>query len=232
MKKITIGKSSSNDIVVSDDPTVSRYHAFLFTDNNHINISDCNSTNGTYVNGERIFNDRLLNKLDVLTVGNTILDWTIYFKNNKQNKMNKEENNYYTQYDTPLKEISNENYFHALGLSLYLIVIKIFIMPLNVVKKSISNLPKQQDLKTEFILLYYIKQVYDSIIILFWPLSILYLFYIVIEAQAFPDFEAVSIFLVMSYFSPLWIALIKELLSLVLIIVMKLEEIARNTRRD
>ena len=133
MKQLTIGKLSSNDIVISTDSTVSRSHAILFQNNDdNIYISDSNSTNGTYVNGERIFNDRLLNKLDVLTVGNTILDWTIYFTNNKQNKMNKEENNYYTQHDNPDANISQDNYFQSLGLSFYLIVIKIFIMPINI----------------------------------------------------------------------------------------------------
>jgi len=232
MKQLTIGKLSSNDIVISTDSTVSRSHAILFQDNDdNIYISDSNSTNGTYVNGERIFNDRLLNKLDILTVGNTVLDWAIYFTNNKQNKMNKEENNYYTQYDTPSKDISNDNYFHALGLSLYLIVIKIFIMPINVVKKSVSNLPKQQDIKTEFIVLYYIKQVYDSIIILFWPLSILFFLYMLIEDN-FYDTEQGIAYIAICYFYPLMIALMKELLSLVLIAVVKLEEISRNTRRD
>ncbi len=54
-------------------------------------------------------------------------------------------------------------------------------MPVNIVKKSVRNLPKQQDIKTEFIVLYYIKQLYDSIIILFWPASVLFFFYLLIE---------------------------------------------------
>ena len=65
MKKLTIGKSSSNDIVISNDSTVSRSHAFLFSDNIHIYISDCNSLNGTYVNGLRV-QDAILNNLDIL----------------------------------------------------------------------------------------------------------------------------------------------------------------------
>ena len=231
MKQLTIGKSSSNDIVISTDSTVSRSHAILFQNNDdNIYISDSNSTNGTYVNGERIFNDRLLNKLDVLTVGNTILDWTIYFTNNKQNKMNKEENNYYTQHDNPDANISQDNYFKSLGLSFYLIVIKIFIMPINVVKKAVSNLPHQQGFKTEFIILYYIKHVYDAVIVLFWPASVVIFFFRLIEDD-FYDIEEGLVFVAVCYFIPLWIALMKELLSLALIAVVKLEEIARNTRK-
>ena len=70
MNQLTIGKSSSNDIVVSTDATVSRTHAVLYKDNKgNIYISDSNSTNGTYVNGERVYNERILNKLDILTEG-------------------------------------------------------------------------------------------------------------------------------------------------------------------
>ena len=86
MKKLTIGKSSSNDIVISDDSTVSRSHAFLFSDNIHIYISDCNSLNGTYVNGLRV-QDAILNNLDILKVGNTVIDWAIYFNVNMDSKI-------------------------------------------------------------------------------------------------------------------------------------------------
>ena len=86
MKKLTIGKSSSNDIVISDDSTVSRSHAFLFSDNIHIYISDCNSLNGTYVNGLRV-QDAILNNLDILKVGNTVIDWAIYFNVNMNSKI-------------------------------------------------------------------------------------------------------------------------------------------------
>jgi hypothetical protein len=231
MSQFTIGKLSSNDIVISNDPTVSRNHAFLFKDNNgNIFISDSNSTNGTYINGNRIYDQRILNKLDILKVGNTVLDWTIYFDNEKLEVMSNEKINNYTQHDNTNETVSKDNYFHVLGLSLYLIIIKIFIMPVNIVKKSVRNLPKQQDIKTEFIVLYYIKQLYDSIIILFWPASVLFFFYLLIE-DVFYDFEEGIQYVALCYFYPLIIALMKELLSLALISVVKLEEISRNTRK-
>ena len=59
MKKFTIGTLQSNDIVIKNDTTVSRSHAFLFNDsNNNIYISDCNSLNGTYVSNK--YQDMLL----------------------------------------------------------------------------------------------------------------------------------------------------------------------------
>jgi len=51
MNKITIGKITNNDIVISD--------------NIHIYISDCNSLNAIYVNGLRV-QDAILNNLDIL----------------------------------------------------------------------------------------------------------------------------------------------------------------------
>lgn len=232
MKKLTIGKATTNDIVISTDATVSRTHAFLFQDENgNVFISDLNSTNGTYVNGNRVYDDRILNILDILSVGNTVIDWSIYFNKEKQEAMNKEvDNNYYTQYDNPNETVSEDNYFHALGLSLYLIIIKMFVMPVNVVRKSVSNLPKQLDIKTEFIVLYYIKQLYDSIIILFWPASVLFFFYLLIEEE-FYNAEQGIVYIAFCYFYPLIISLLKELLSLALIAVVKLEEISRNTRK-
>jgi len=103
-------------------------------------------------------------------------------------------------------------------------------MPVNVVRKSVSNLSKQQDIKTEFIVLYYIKQLYDAIIILYWPASALFFLYMLIEDK-FYNIEPGIIFIASFYFSPIAIALIKEILSLALISVVKLEEIARNTRK-
>ena len=107
MKKLTIGTLQSNDIVIQNDTTVSRSHAFLFTDsNNNIYISDCNSLNGTFVNGLKV-DDAILNDLDILKVGNTVIDWLIHFRPDisyKNNEINK----------IPLKE---KNDFHENSLN-------------------------------------------------------------------------------------------------------------------
>jgi len=77
MKKLTIGKASNNDIVISNDPTVSRKHAHLLIDGD-TSIIDLNSTNGTYVNGVKINGSQLLKPLDVVRLGNSLLDWASY----------------------------------------------------------------------------------------------------------------------------------------------------------
>ncbi|MGW6425934.1 FHA domain-containing protein [Nocardia sp. NPDC055053] len=70
---VSIGRSDAADIVVSDDSTVSRLHAVIEQ------ICDCwvvvddgMSTNGTFVNGERIGGRRTLESGDTLKVGQTV----------------------------------------------------------------------------------------------------------------------------------------------------------------
>lgn len=69
----TLGRDDSADIVV-DDPGVSRRHSEIrvTTDGPHLvtSIRDLNSTNGTFVNGERITSTRLEDG-DQVTIGRT-----------------------------------------------------------------------------------------------------------------------------------------------------------------
>ena len=48
-----VGRSLAADITL-DDPTVSRHHATLVRDDGGVRVIDDRSTNGTYLNGERI----------------------------------------------------------------------------------------------------------------------------------------------------------------------------------
>ena len=227
MKQYTIGKEKSNDIVIDNDITVSRSHAVLFEDNNgNVFISDSNSTNGTYVNGTRIKQKQKLNQLDVLKVGNTPLDWISYFDSHKPPQQ------HYTQYDNsePKSEISQDNYFESLPTAFYYLFLKIFIMPVIVIRKSVKNLPKQKDLNTEFVVFYYFKQVYDALLILCWPICLSYFFYNLVEDN-FYDSEDGLLFILISYFLPLLIGLVKESMSMLLVIAVKLEEISRNIRK-
>ncbi len=72
--RLSIGKSSTNDLPIDDDPAVSRVHAVL----EHIGpawcITDVGSTNGTRVNGERLFAPRTLSDRDEVIIGRTRLD--------------------------------------------------------------------------------------------------------------------------------------------------------------
>ena len=79
MQLISIGKSSSNRIVIND-PRISGYHAeILLGDDGAILITDKGSTNGTTVRGQRIHPETeiILNRGDKVTfAGIADLDWS------------------------------------------------------------------------------------------------------------------------------------------------------------
>jgi pSer/pThr/pTyr-binding forkhead associated (FHA) protein len=77
MKVITIGRSSENDIVV-DDFKVSRVHLQLVFNDGICSIVDLNSSNGTFVNGQKINSEVRLQPNDVVRIGNTTLPWQEY----------------------------------------------------------------------------------------------------------------------------------------------------------
>lgn len=66
----SIGRSEDSDIFLVD-PSVSRNHASVKIETDGIIVTDLDSTNGTFVNGERITGSRRLVSGDVLTFGNT-----------------------------------------------------------------------------------------------------------------------------------------------------------------
>jgi hypothetical protein len=70
-ERLTIGKNPGNDLVIAEDSSVSRLHAVLERMSDRWTIRDVNSTNGTLVNGERIFSERLLRDDDEIFLGRT-----------------------------------------------------------------------------------------------------------------------------------------------------------------
>lgn len=72
--QITIGRESDNDIVL-DNKLVSRHHAMIQKIKNVFFLKDLNSTNGTFLNGEKVPADKYirLNSGDKVTVGSSSL---------------------------------------------------------------------------------------------------------------------------------------------------------------
>ena len=74
MAIIKIGRSSANDVVI-DSPVVSSQHASIsISDTGDIVIKDLNSSNGTFVNGERI-NSHILKPDDNVRLANIPFNW-------------------------------------------------------------------------------------------------------------------------------------------------------------
>src|SRR5262249_55694137 len=70
---VTIGKRADNKLVIDDDPTVSRLHAVFEYIGPAWCITDLGSTNGTTVNGQRLFAPRTLHDGDETLMGRTRL---------------------------------------------------------------------------------------------------------------------------------------------------------------
>src|SRR5688572_12035404 len=70
-REIVIGRSSDLDMVLVED-MVSRKHAKISTVGNQIVISDMGSTNGTFVNGEKVKKARL-KEGDRILIGTSII---------------------------------------------------------------------------------------------------------------------------------------------------------------
>jgi predicted component of type VI protein secretion system len=66
-----VGRDASSDIIVAD-VEVSRQHARLSATESGFQIEDLASTNGVFVNGERVTSARALNAGDVIGVGQTV----------------------------------------------------------------------------------------------------------------------------------------------------------------
>lgn len=74
--KTTIGRKPDNDIIISDE-SASRSHAEIFCDGDQVVISDLDSTNGTYVNRERITQPHALHPDDQIRIGQYVASLSI-----------------------------------------------------------------------------------------------------------------------------------------------------------
>src|SRR4051794_8473180 len=71
--RTTVGKAPENDLALADDPTTSHLHAMLERFPAGWCVTDLGSSNGTWVNGERIWASRRLRHGDEIRVGQTRL---------------------------------------------------------------------------------------------------------------------------------------------------------------
>src|SRR5574342_1317081 len=70
--QITVGRDSTNEIVIND-AEVSRRHARLTFQGGKYVLEDLGSTNGTFVNGQRLAGPRVLKAGEVVSFGEQIV---------------------------------------------------------------------------------------------------------------------------------------------------------------
>jgi predicted component of type VI protein secretion system len=71
--RLTIGRADTNQIAIPNDPELSRLHAVLEPVGRGWCVRDLASSNGTFVNGERVWTDRPLRHADEIRLGRTRL---------------------------------------------------------------------------------------------------------------------------------------------------------------
>jgi hypothetical protein len=69
---LTIGRDAGNDIVL-ESPQISRYHTRLTLQGGVYVVEDMGSTNGTFLNGQRVLRPTPVTTGDLIGVGETIL---------------------------------------------------------------------------------------------------------------------------------------------------------------
>ncbi len=69
--EITIGRDIANDIVIND-AEVSRNHSRLILEGDRYKIEDLNSTNGTYIDGQRLIGPHLLAIGEIIMFGDNV----------------------------------------------------------------------------------------------------------------------------------------------------------------
>jgi predicted component of type VI protein secretion system len=71
-EEMLLGRDLANEIAISD-PEVSRRHARFYMQDENVMVEDLGSTNGSFLNGERISSPQQLRAGDVITLGESIV---------------------------------------------------------------------------------------------------------------------------------------------------------------
>src|SRR5205823_14486703 len=72
-----IGRDPASAALVIEDSEASRRHASVIPEGQSLNVEDLGSTNGTFVNGERLVGAQVLVPGDRLRLGTTVFEVTL-----------------------------------------------------------------------------------------------------------------------------------------------------------
>lgn len=72
-EEVTVGRAPGCGVVLTDDTFVSQVHARVFRRNRDVLVEDLGSTNGTFVNGDRIDAVTRIRKGDTVKFGETVM---------------------------------------------------------------------------------------------------------------------------------------------------------------
>ena len=92
MKVLSVGRSSRDDIIINDSAVTRHHLQLILHDDGSCSVVDCNSTNGTFVNGNKINGEVSLKPGDKVVIGRTTIPWEEYLKNPSENGESKKSN--------------------------------------------------------------------------------------------------------------------------------------------
>lgn len=128
---------------------------------------------------------------------------------------------------------------------LFLIIVNLFIMPVNLWIRSVKKLAEIQEQglmnyagKTEFPVLFWVRLVFEAVIFFVYPLILIFGLiqffrgFSLLSYGVYPWLIASVLPLVATYLFPVLVSIMKELFNLTLVQVMKLEKIEENTRKN
>lgn len=72
-----IGRNTDNDIVINKQ-SVSRYHAVIRITDNAIIFEDLGSSNGSYINGNKVHAPTEIRERDIIKIGTELIPWRNY----------------------------------------------------------------------------------------------------------------------------------------------------------
>ena len=77
MQQLKIGRNDDNDIVIKNQ-SVSRYHAIIHITDTYIIFEDLESSNGSFVNGNRVTRPTEITDRSIIKVGTELVPWKTY----------------------------------------------------------------------------------------------------------------------------------------------------------
>lgn len=146
MQIIKIGKSISNEIHEDfiNDPTVSRVHCQIFVDDEGNKfLTDLNSTNGTFVNGNKITEPVQLGRFDIVRAGNSLVRWKEYLMEEENH------NDIYDDNDEQIFEIKND--YQPKSKNHFWLILLFFVIIIFVARECNQNSDYTSDKKEDII---------------------------------------------------------------------------------
>ena len=125
-----------------------------------------------------------------------------------------------------------KNFGNAILKGLFVDIIFNYLkLPLKIVGSSVSKINSSDGSNSsEFVVLVWFKNFLDAIIVLFYPIVVIFMIWQYFEYGGYFYFGFTEVIAI--YFGPISIGFVKEILSIAIVNVTKIEQIEKNTNKD